>query len=177
MLPGWLAELPISTVFILVLAMLMTFLTSFINRLLTKEEQLKQLRAWRGEVSVWNADLRKARRSGDKKLLQKVMKKEKRIRQIQMKMASQSFRQMKTIPIFMILFVFVWLPLTGRIPLPFLYGTQLLEAPFSSGGVVAYLPWFGGVLPLDLFGWYFLCSIAFGAFFTRVFGLGMQEAE
>lgn len=174
MLPTWLAELPISTVFILLLAMLMTFLTSLINRHLTSEEQLRQMRAWRREVAAWNADFRKAKRTGDKKLLQKVMKKEKRIRQIQMKMASQSLRQMKTIPIFMLLFVFVWLPLTGRIPLPFLYGVQLFEAPFSSGGVVAYLPWLEGVLPLDLFGWYFLCSIAFGALFTRVFGLGME---
>ncbi|MFQ6086998.1 MAG: EMC3/TMCO1 family protein [Candidatus Bathyarchaeia archaeon] len=174
---GWLAELPVSTVLILALALLMTFLTSLINRLLTSEEKLRQLRAWRREVAAWNTDLRKAKRTGDKKLLQKVMKKEKRIRQIQMKMASQSLRQMKTIPIFMLLFVFVWLPLTGRIPLPFLYGVQLFEAPFSSGGIVAYLPWFGEMpLPLDIFGWYFLCSIAFGALFTRVFGLGM-EAE
>jgi len=177
MLPEWLARIPISTAFVLALAMLMTFLTTFINRLLTSEEQLKQMRAWRREVVAWNADLRKARRTGDKKLLQKVMKKEKRIRQIQMRMASQSLRQMRNIPIFMLLFVLIWLPLTGRIPLPFLYGVQLFEAPFGNGEIVAYLPWFGEYpLPLNLFGWYFLCSIAFGAIFTRAFGLGM-EAE
>jgi len=175
-LPEWLGELPISTVFVLALAMLMTLVTTAINRLTTSEEQLKRMMTWRREIAEWNAELRKARRTGDKKLLQKVMKKEKRIRQIQMRMASQSLRQMKTFPIFMLLFVVAWLPLTGRIPLPLLYDVQLFEAPFSGGEVVAYLPGFWGLLPLNLFGWYFLCSIAFGTIFTRIFGLGM-EAE
>jgi uncharacterized membrane protein (DUF106 family) len=36
---------------------------------------------------------------------------------------------------------------------------------------VAYLPWMGGVFQLNLFNWYFVCSILFSTLLSRIFGL------
>lgn len=158
--------------------MLLTFVTTMINRLLTKKEEIEQLKAWQREIADWTSDLNRARRTGDKKLLKKVQKREKRIKQIQSKVASQSLKRMKTMPIFMGLFVFVWLLLTGRILLPFIASMEpLFDAPFSGGETVAYLPWFGDPMPLTLFLWYMICSMAFGILFSRVFGLTPGATE
>ena len=172
MIPDWLATIPISTIFILCLSIFMAFLTTVINRRLTSKERLEQIRAWQREISAWTSDLNRARRTGDKKLLRKVQKKEKRIKQLQMKVASQSLQSMKTFPIFMVLFILVWLPLTGRL----LYW-QLFDAPFSGGETVAYLPWFGGAMPLTFVSWYIICSLAAGILISRVFGVGMGATE
>lgn len=172
MIPDWLATIPASTIFILCLSILMAFLTTFINRRLISKEQLAQVKAWQREISAWTSEFNRARRTGDKKLLRKVQKQEKRIKQLQMKVASQSLQSMKTFPIFMVLFILIWLPLTGRL----LYW-QIFDAPFSGGETVAYLPWFDGPMPLNLFSWYMICSFAAGILISRVFGVGMGATE
>jgi len=172
MFPEWVATIPASTFFILCLSALMAFLTSLISRLSASKEQMEQLRAWKREIDAWTSDFNKAKRTGDKKLLRKVQRQEKRVKQLQMKMASQSFRQMKTVPIFMILFILMWLPLTGKL----LYW-DLFKGPFTGGETVAYLPWFGGVMPLNLITWYILCSFLFSTLFSRLLGVGAGATE
>jgi len=172
MLPDWLAVRPASTIFVMVISLLLALLVSSINRLFTDKEKLKQVRAWKREIDAWTADRIKAMRSGDQELLKKVKKQEKRIKQLQSKMLSHSTSQMKTLPITMVLFFVIWGFITGRI----LYW-QLFETPFSGPVTVAYLPWFDGPLHLDFFSWYLLCSMLFGIFFSRLFGLGMGATE
>jgi uncharacterized membrane protein (DUF106 family) len=167
-----LANPPASTIFILGVSLLLSFLVSLINRLSTSKEKIEQVKAWKKEVDTWLSDFNKARRTGDKKLLKKVEKQEKRIKQLQSKIASQSLGQMKILPITMALFLLVWLCLTGKL----LYW-QMILGIFSGGETVAYLPWFGEPMHLNLFSWYIVCSIAFGALFARLFGLGMGETE
>ena len=155
---------PGATVAILLIAMSLTFLTSLVNRLLTNREQLN---AWRREVSAWNAEFKKARKSGDKKLLAKVQKQQPRIMKLQSKMMWQSF---KVSLIFMIPFFLLWQLLIGR------YG----------GFSVAYLPGLGekAIINLPILGsvpsliwWYMLCSFLFGLIFSRLFGLAMGAPE
>jgi len=172
MLPQWLAEIPASTIFVMCVSLLLAFISTAIHRLSMDKERLKQVRAWRKEVDTWNADRIKAIRSNDQELLKKVKKQEPRIKQIQAKMVSQSFSQMKTLPITMILFFVIWGFITGRL----LYW-PVFETPFSGQVYVAYLPWFGGHLSLDFFSWYLLCSVLFGVFLSRLFGLGMEAVE
>jgi len=170
---SFLASPPASTIFILGVSLLLSFLISLINRLSTSREKLEQQKAWRKEVNAWLSDFNKARRTGDKKLLKKVQKQEKRIKQLQSKMASQSFGQMKILPITMAVLLLVWLGLTGK-----LLNWQIFPGLFSGLEPVAYLPWFGGkAMPLNLFLWYLICSFAFGALFSRLFGLGMGATE
>lgn len=163
---------PGSTIFILCLSILLSFVLSLTNRLLVSKEQFENLNAWRREIDSWKSDLNRAKRAGDKKLLKRLQKKEKRIRQLESKLLSQSFGQMKRMPITFLSWILIWGCLTGR----FLFW-QLFITPFSGGGNVAYLPWFNGPLPLDLIRWYILCSITFGILFSRVFGRGRGATE
>jgi len=172
MLPEWLAVRPASTIFVICVSLLLAFLSTSINRLFRDKEKLKQVRGWKREVDAWTADRIKAMRSGDQELLKKVKKQEKRIKQLQAKMLSQSASQMKVLPITMVLFFTIWGFITGRL----LYW-KLFDTPFSVPVTVAYLPWFNGPLHLDFFSWYLICSMLFGFLFSRLFGLGMGATE
>jgi len=152
-------------------SLLVAFATSLVNRRLTNKEQLAQLNALRKEVAAWTADFSSAKRTGDTRLIKKLQKREKTIRQLQSKVASMQLQQFKKSFIFFGPLLLIWLCLTGRIPLPFLYSKLLFETPFSGGGPVAYLPWFGPPIPLALPIWYLICSLAFQALFQRLFGL------
>jgi uncharacterized membrane protein (DUF106 family) len=139
---------PSSTIFVLLLALLLTAVTSVANRLLTNREQLT---SWRKTISEWQEEFNQARKSGDKKLLEKAMRKQKQVMQIQSKMFTQ---QMKVTLIFIVPFFLFWTWLNG------VYAKQ---------PSVADLPGFGG---LSVFYWYLICSLAFGALFSHLLGIG-----
>jgi len=148
-------QAPGATVAVLLLAMGLTLLTSLANRLLTNKEQRN---AWQREISAWNAEFKKARKSGDKKLLAKVQRQQSRIMKLQSKMMWKSFRVSL---IFMIPFFLLWQFLIG----------------FYGYAVIAYIPWFDGTLQLSIVLWYLLCSITSGILFSRLFGLGMGATK
>jgi len=158
MLPEFLQPIPSATFFILLLSMGLTFLTSFANRLLTNPEKAK---AWRKEIAEWNTEFQKARKTGDKKLMEKVMKKQKYILQLQSKMMWQS---MKLFFLFAIPFFLLWQVLLG----------------FYGNSPVAYLPGIGAEVNLgfavfpSIIWWYFLCSTLFGTIFSRVLGITVE---
>ncbi len=154
-LPEWLLPIPNSTLFILLISMSLSFLTASANRLLTNR---KQLNAWRKEIAQWNEDFKKARKSGDKKLLAKVKKKERQILQLQSKMMWQT---MKVSLIFMIPFLLIWQILIG----------------FFKDATVAYIPWIDGVLPMSLFLWYLLCSFVSGTLIMKALGVSPGATE
>lgn len=146
--------IPVSTLFLFLLGALISLLTSLTNRLLTNPEKSK---AWRKEISEWNNELREARREDDKKHLEKVMKKQKQILQLQSKMSMQS---MKVTLIFLVPLLIIWQVLGG----------------FFVGRNIAYLPGIGAILPIPIFNtsliwWYLLCSMMFGTIFSHLFGI------
>jgi uncharacterized membrane protein (DUF106 family) len=152
-----LKSVPFSTVFILSLSAAISLLTTLVNRRFTDPEKS---RAWRKEISDWNNDLRAARGSKDKKTLEKVMKKQQYIMQLQSKMMWQS---MKVSLLFLIPLFLMWQILGG----------------FYGPTAIAYLPGIGNqlVLPIfkitfsSLFWWYLLCSLLFGTAFQHAFRL------
>lgn len=153
-------DAPGATVVILLLSTLFTFLTTSANRKLTNQEQLS---AWRKEVSAWNADFKKARKTNDDKLMAKVTKRQPQIMKIQSKMTWQS---MKVSIIFMAPFFIIW---------------QLLFSRYG-GCSIAYFPGVGWNLPLPMIGqsllwWYMLCSMSFGILFSRLLGVGMGVSQ
>ena len=153
-IPSILKDIPYSTVFILVLATLISLMTTLVNRRFTNPAQS---RAWRKEVSDWNKELREARQSKDKKNLEKVMKKQQQVMKLQSKMMWQS---MKVSLLFLIPLLIMWNVL----------GT------FYHGAAIAYFPGVGATLPLPIFSgsliwWYLFCSLLFGTAFQHVFGL------
>lgn len=140
-------QAPVATIFILLLCVFLTFLTSLVNRLFTNPGQL---RAWRKEIKEWTDEFREAQRSKDKKKLAKVEKQKARIMKLQQKMSWQS---MKVSLLFFVPFLIMWQVLIG------IYR-----------GPVAFLPGFG---PLPIFYWYLVCSLFFSTMFSRVFGVGI----
>jgi uncharacterized membrane protein (DUF106 family) len=153
-----LQTIPNSTIFIFSLAAAISMMTSLVNRVLSNPEQAKAVRK---EVNEWNSELRKAQKAGDKKTVDKLLKKQKQIMQLQSKMMWQS---MKVTLIFFVPLLIIWQVL-GQ----FYIADRL---PIS----VAYFPGFGATLPIPIFSisliwWYLLCSLFFGAIFTHVFGL------
>ena len=168
----WLMEPPGSTLLILGVSILFSLTISLLNRFFAGKRDVNQLKAWQKEIAEWEAESKRAKRTGDKRLLRKVKKQEKRIRQLRSKMASQSLGQLKLMPISMLLFFLIWLGLTGNI-----LGLEVFPPPPFTYGVVAWLPWFGNPLPLYLFQWYILCSITASALTTRLFGQQMGASE
>ncbi len=86
----------------------------------------------------------------------KLKKQEKHVMQLQSKMMWQS---MKTTLFWMIPMLLLWYVL-----LPQLIGVN---------EIVAYLPWLGAPMFLNVILWYLLCSLLAGVIFNRLFGLGL----
>lgn len=170
MIPEWLITPPASTILVLLVSVLMTFASSSINRLFSGREHRQRLAALRSELDKLNREKRenqkKAKSTGDAKLLKKVKKQERQILQLQSQMASLSLKQMRSFPITMVMFLFVWMLLTGNILFFNVFESPLVDQ------IIAYLPWIGEeLLELNLFYWYLLCSFLFGTLFSRIFGL------
>jgi len=165
-----LSQIPYSMIFVLCVSVVMSLIVSLINSHFTPKEQRERLVALRRDITELNREknenLKKAKSTGDKKLLKKVQRQERELLQLQSQMASISLRQMRVFPITFIMFLLVWLFLTGRL----LYW-KLFESPLGNGGTVAYLPWINEVAGLNLFLWYLLSSLLSGILFSRVFGL------
>lgn len=149
---------PGSTLFFFSMAAAITFLMNLANRLFTDPEKLK---AWRKEISDYYRQLREAQKSGDKKQMEKLMKKQQYIMQLNAKISMQSFKVML---IFIVPLWIVWLFLGG----------------IYSGAQIAFFPGVGWDLPVPLFGsslfwWYMLCSFLFTTVFSHLFGLVSVE--
>ena len=151
----WLLEpyAPGATIFILLLCVLLTSLTSLANRFFSNPEQL---RTWRKEIKKWTDEFKAAQKSKDKKLLAKVEKQKARIMKLQQKMSWQS---MKISLLFFIPFIIMW---------------QVLWGIYSEP--VAFLPGFP-FGPLSIIYWYMLCSLFFSTLFSRALGVGIAGME
>jgi uncharacterized membrane protein (DUF106 family) len=101
------------------------------------------------EISEYRSQTTQAMRSKDKKLLEKLKKKEPQILNMQKKMAKPQ------LVLFGLSFsyIVIWWLVLGP-----LYGTQ----------IVAYIPIIG---PQGVFWWYFICSFLFGTLSSRLLGI------
>lgn len=167
---SFLAQPPVITVIVMLVSVVMSFSSSFINSRFMPKEHRQKVRDLQKKISALtkekNANMKEAKSTNDKKLLKKAQKQEKQILQLQTQVLSLSSKQFRVLPITMGVFFIVWLLLTGSI-----LGIKLFTSPFIGPDPVAYLPWFGGVMQLSLFYWYLICSFLFGALFSRIFGL------
>jgi uncharacterized membrane protein (DUF106 family) len=168
---SFLAQPPFVTIIVLFVSLVMSFFSSLINIKFVPKEHRQKVKALQRKISALtkekNENMKKAKSEGDKKLLRKAQKQEKRLLQLQSQALSLSSKQFRVFPITMAVFFIVWLLLTGN-----LLFFKLFESPFYEPTIpVAYLPWLDGVLPLNLFSWYFICSILFSTLFSRIFGL------
>ena len=167
---SFLAQAPFVTLVVLFISLGMSFSSSFINSRFMPKEHRQKVRELQRKISALTKEkkenMKQAKSTDDKKLLRKAQKQEKQLLQLQSQSLSLSSKQFRVLPITMGVFFIVWLLLTGSI-----LGFKLFTSPFMGPDPVAYLPWFGGVMPLSLFYWYLICSFLFGSLFSRIFGL------
>jgi len=151
MLPDFLRVIPYSTFFIVGIAFLISLATTLLNRKFIDKEKFAK---WREEISRWNADKGRAKKTGDKKLMVKVKKQELQMLQMQSKM------QFQGIKVFLITFIplfIVWQVLIG----------------FFGNAPVAYIPLLGEPYPLPYFLWYLFCFYFVNTILSRVLGVEM----
>jgi uncharacterized membrane protein (DUF106 family) len=123
---------------------------------------------WRKEVSEWNTELRKAQKSGDEKRVEKMMKRQQYILQLQSKMMWQS---MKVMLLFIVPLFLMWQFLGGfyqNTPIAILPGISNPETGIITVPLI-------GMQFHSLIWWYLLCSFLFGTFFSHLFGLVSVE--
>jgi uncharacterized membrane protein (DUF106 family) len=147
-------DIPLATLVIMLIAVAVSFLNMGINRLLiSRMIGWQEYRAMQKEVKEYNSQRMQALRANDKKLLEKLKKKEAQIQRMQMKMSKP---QLILIPIGFSYIVIWWFFLI----------------PVYGGNEVAYLP---GIAPgvfmstgLPVLYWYMICSFCFGTLASRV---------
>jgi len=167
---SFLAQPPYVTIIVIFVSLTMSITSSLINSRFMPKEHREKVKALQRKISALtkekNENMKTAKSTGDKKLLKKAQKQEKQLLQLQSQALSLTSKQFRVFPITMAVFFIVWLLLTGNI-----LGFKLFDSPFIGPDPIAYLPWFGGVLPLALTYWYLICSFLFGTLFSRIFGL------
>ena len=145
--------IPTSTLIIIVSAFLLSLMTSSANRFLVN---YKMVMSSRREYMAWTQAVRKAKKDGDEKQLDKLMKRQSAM----VKMSTRAnLEQMKTTAI-----TFVPLLLVYRV---------LLDA-FPLTAAVAFSPiWVPGADTgfFSMIYWYFLSSFAIGIPLSRLFGI------
>ena len=140
---------PGATISIMLVSLIVSLTLSLANRLLINQKQLME---WRREFTEWSSKLNEAKRTGNKKLLAKLKKKEPQMLKLQSKM---TFQTLKVSFLFMIPLFILWQVLYSIYPNP----------------QIAFLPGFGW---LNVYWWYFLSYSFFGFMFSRILTPGMR---
>jgi len=147
-------ELPLATFIVMLVSMAVSFTNSSLNRfLISRFVGWEQYRTMQKELSEYRAQTTQAIRKNDKKLLEKLKKKEPQILSMQKKMAKPQ----------LVLFVlsFSYIIIWFIIPLYIRYDIN-----------VAYIPGIGGI-PVVI--WYLISSLFFGTLSSRVLGIMQME--
>jgi uncharacterized membrane protein (DUF106 family) len=146
------AEIPMATIQIMLISLTISFAVSSLNRLLiSKFVGWKQYRVMQKEIAEYQAQLTQAMRTNDKKLMEKIKKKEPQIMNMQKKLLKPQ------------------LALFGLYPIYFIIWPILI--PMYSG-TVAYIPGIGGI---PFIYWYVICSLLFGVLSSRLLGMMPME--
>jgi len=141
---------PGATVAIMLICLAISFLNTALNRLLIhKFVGWSQYREMQKEIAEYRAQLFQAQRTQDKKLLEKLKKKETQIFNMKKKMAKPQWILIGITSSY----IFIWMFVLG---------------PFYGANTVAYIP---GIGPQYLFIWYLICSFLFSWLSSRALGI------
>jgi uncharacterized membrane protein (DUF106 family) len=146
--------IPLATLVIMLIAVAISFLNMGIHRLLiTRICGWEEYKLMQKKMSEHRSQMMQAMRANDKKLMEKLKKKQSQIDNMQKKMMKP---QMILFPI-SFSYIVIW---------------YLFLIPVYGGNAVAYVP---GIAPppagIPVFIWYLLCSFFFGTFASRVIGI------
>ncbi|MEM3381770.1 MAG: EMC3/TMCO1 family protein [Candidatus Bathyarchaeia archaeon] len=142
---------PYSTIFIAAVAFILSLTTNLANRLLVDVERMKSVME---EVKAWRREYELARKTNNKQLMAKVMKRQKAIMQLQGK---ASWDRMKVSLTYIGPFWIIFYILSS-----FFQDTTVALSPFT----FPYL--LGEKLPF--ISWYIICSLAMSLPMSRLLG-------
>ena len=150
MVLGELSQIPMATITIILISMTISFANSALNRLLVSRlVGWKEYKKSQKELAEYRSQTSLAMRTKDKKLLEKLKKKESQIMNMQKKMAKPQ----------LILFV---------LSLSYILIWWFVLTPTYGVNTVAYVP---GIGPINMFYWYFISSMLFGTLSSRLLGI------
>ena len=154
-----LTDIPIATVFTTGIAVTVSFLFAIARRKLTDYKRMRRIHK---EVKEFNKSLMAARKEGNASKLQKLKRKEKQMKSLQLKMMTENFKSMLYLAPFMIVYFF----------LNQLFGPAIVAV---SPIVISPIVWFGGDgIQLQFIHWYIISSFAFSSLTTKLLGVGMD---
>ena len=143
-------EPPGATVAIIIIAISISLANSSINRLLINRtigwERYKVIRK---EIADFQAETRRALRTKDKKVTEKIKKRERHVLEMQKKMAKPQLIMFGV----SMSYILVW---------------WFLLTPFYGWDIVAYIPGIGGI---NIIWWYMLCSMLSGIISSHILGI------
>ena len=143
-------QIPVAPLIIMLICMTISFINSFINRLLINRfvgwEQYKSIQK---ELSEYRSLTTQAMRKNDKKLLERLKKKEPQI----FAMQKQMLKPQMVLLVLSFSYIFIWL---------------FILYPLYGGNIVAYIPIIGKA---QVFYWYLICSFLFGTLASRLIGI------
>ena len=152
------ATIPLATIVVMLVAVAVSFLNMGLNRLLiTRICGWEEYKVMRKETSEYQSQLMKAMRANDKKLVEKLKRKESQIKNMQAKMMKP---QMILLPI-SFSYILIW---------------YLFLIPTFGGDAVAVVPGIAlnmTAIPngIPVFIWYMICSFFFGTLASRIVGV------
>ena len=150
---------PLSAFIVLGAALFLSLIAMLANRFLVN---YKMVASYRREYMNWMNAVRKARKEGDEKQLDKLMKRQSAV----MKMSSRAtLEQLKTYPITIVPFYLIYAVLGHALSSTQYVANAPFLFPFATiigNGVAAGLP---------LFFWYLVCSFTISVPLSRIFGV------
>jgi uncharacterized membrane protein (DUF106 family) len=143
-------QIPVATLVIMLISMGISFINSSLNRLLiSRFIGWEQYRDIQKELAEYRSLTTQAMRKNDKKLLDKLKKKEPQILNMQKKMLKPQL----ILIVITFSYILIW---------------PLVLYPLYGGTTVAYIPIIGEA---QVFWWYFICSFLFGTLASRLLGI------
>jgi uncharacterized membrane protein (DUF106 family) len=142
-------ELPLATIIVMLISVAVSLTNSSLNRLLiSRFVGWEQYRTMQRETSEYRAQMTQAMRKNDKKLVEKLKKKEPQILNMQKKMVKPQLALFAL----SLSYILIWF----IIPL-------YIQVRYA-----AYIPGIGGI---PVVWWYFICSFLFGTLSSRLLGI------
>jgi uncharacterized membrane protein (DUF106 family) len=158
-------SLPLATIVIMVIAAVIAFINSGINRVLINYfVGWEQYRVMQKEMSEYRSETMKAMRANDKKQVEKLKKKESQVKNMQAKMMKPQMVQFGISFVYLIVWFLILTPTFGPAPMAFIPGIGTIAGAHYVGG--PSIP-----NAIQVFYWYPICSFFFGLLSSRILGI------
>ena len=155
--------IPLSTFSVFAAALLLSVVAMSANRFLVDYKMIARVRQ---EYMGFMRAMNKARKDGDEKQLDKLMKRSPSMQKMQFR---ATLEQMKTYPITIVPFYLIYAVLGYAVSSNLAVAYAPFSIPFTTVLGNASAP--GSVTVLSLFFWYLICSFAISVPLSRIFGV------